>query len=432
MSNKYKMSFLLGVAIAGFAVPAAAQDAGDAYVRVAAARTKLVDKGTIKVDGVVDPTAGYVTRETFHGVVSGGYYVIDHVAIDGSISTPATTDNTPAGSLAGVPNLGDDEFMVATIGASVHPFKGKFSPYVGGGMQFQFTTQERDGLGVGLNVPNSHGPYINAGVDYKVSNTWGVFADVRKAWYHTNATGLLPHDASYTTFSAVDAIAELDPLTIQVGLTAHFGKNDDTDIADFLSGPKKFGVKVGMSTLELRDHAEMVVGGVPLVNEGISTREHQTPSVQLSYFFNENIAFNATLGFPPKIDIFAAGRIGGLPKLGEVRYGPTAFTMQYHPTVSGRFRPYVGAGISYMIVFDEKDGAFENLNVKNDLSLAFEVGTDILLGKDWGLFLDVKKAFLRPGVTGTFDDGDPLTNDDVVTKTKLDPWVFSAGLSFKL
>jgi hypothetical protein len=42
--------------------PAFAQQAGDIVVRVAAARTKLVDEGTIKVNGVVEPDAGYRTR----------------------------------------------------------------------------------------------------------------------------------------------------------------------------------------------------------------------------------------------------------------------------------------------------------------------------------------------------------------------------------
>lgn len=77
-----------------------------------------------------------------------------------------------------------------------------------------------------------------------------------------------------------------------------------------------------------------------------------------------------------------------------------------------------------MIVFGTDDGAFEDLKVENDLSSAFEVGTDIMVGRDWGFFLDVKKAFLRPRATGTFQ-GAPV---DVAVK--LDPWVFSGGVRF--
>jgi len=134
---------------------------------------------------------------------------------------------------------------------------------------------------------------------------------------------------------------------------------------------------------------------------------------------------NATLGIPPSIDIFGGGSIGALPKLGRVTYGPTALTLQYHPIRHGRIRPYVGAGISYMIVFDTEDGAFQNLEVENDLAPAFEGGVDFMITPRFGLFVDVKKAFLRPTSTGTFN------GMAVVGETRLDPWAFSGGAVFR-
>lgn len=251
MSMNFKKSLIAGVALFAVAAPAMAQDAGDVFVRVGGARTKLVDKGDVYTNGVLDPAAGYKTRETYHGVVTAGYYPVDMLAIEASVSTPATTDNLPAGSLAGTPNLGDDEFVVGTIGASLHPIKGPFSPYVGGGFQYQMTTQERDGLGVGLNVPNSHGPYVNAGFDYKFSPKWGLFVDVRKAWYHTYATGKLPLDATYTTFADVYAKAVLNPVTISAGISAHFGKNaDGGEAIDYSQDNSKWIIKAGLSSLD--------------------------------------------------------------------------------------------------------------------------------------------------------------------------------------
>jgi outer membrane protein len=146
--------------------------------------------------------------------------------------------------------------------------------------------------------------------------------------------------------------------------------------------------------------------------------------VQIGYFIVPHIAINATLGLPPKIDIFGGGTIGALPKLGRVTYGPTALTLQYHPLRHGRIRPYIGAGLSYMIVFGTEDGAFKDLKVGNDLAPAFEVGSDFMIGRNWGMFLDVKKALLRPRSTGTFN------GMAVEGKTRLDPWAFSGGVSF--
>ena len=54
---KYRVVMLAGMGLAGLiaSAPALAQDRGEAFIRVGAARTKLVDKGTIKTNGVVDP-----------------------------------------------------------------------------------------------------------------------------------------------------------------------------------------------------------------------------------------------------------------------------------------------------------------------------------------------------------------------------------------
>jgi outer membrane protein len=144
----------------------------------------------------------------------------------------------------------------------------------------------------------------------------------------------------------------------------------------------------------------------------------------LSYMITPTVAVNATLGLPPTINVFGAGSIGALPRLGRVTYGPTALTLQYHPIRSGWIRPYVGAGLSYMIVFGTKDGAFENLKVDNDLGWALEAGSDFMVNPNTGIIDDEKKAGLRPGATGTFA-GAP-----VVGKTRLDPWAFSGGVVF--
>ena len=414
-----------GLAALLSAAPASAQEAGDSFARVAASRTKLVDHGNIRINGTLDPNADYETRQSFHGTVTGGYYVVDRVALEASVSTPATTNNVPAGSLAGIMNLGDDEFTMVTLGASLHPFKGPISPYVGGGLQLHFTTQERDALAMGLNVPNAHGPYVQAGVDVKLSQRWGVFADVRKAFYHTNSTGVLPLDATYTNLAGVDARAELDPLTIQLGLTAHFGSADRSSSSEPIgTDTTKWTIRGGLTSLTLADKVALNVGGAPYAGAGLSTFEHQTPSVQIGRFLTPNIAINATVGFPPTIDIYGAGSLGPLPKLGEITYGPTVLTLQYHPTRSGRVRPYVGVGASYLIVFNTKDGAFQDLKVHNDLGPAFEAGTDIMINNRWGIFADVKKALLRPTAYGSY------AGMAVVGKTRLDPWAFSGGAAF--
>ena len=409
---------------AAMATPAMAQEAGEVNVAASVARTKLIDKGEVFTNGVQDPEAAYETREAYHSVVTVEYFPVDKISLVGSISTPLTTNNIPAGSLAGLPNLGDDEFVMATAGAAFYPVKGAIRPYVGGGIAFQITTQERDGLAVDLDIPNAHGPYVNAGIKASVNRNFDVFFDARKAWYSTAATGLLPLDETYTSFADVLANAELDPFTLQLGLNTRFGHSGEDTAAP---APRQAGdivLKGGITNLRLRDEVDLSVGGAPFANAGLSTFEHQTVSVQAGYFLTDALALNATLGFPPKISVYGAGSIGALPMLGKVRYGPTVFTLQYHFPTSGRVRPYVGAGAAYMIVFGTNDGAFENLEIENDLSPALEAGVDFAVSAKTGMFVEVKKAFLRPTATGNF------LGADVIGDTKLDPLAVTAGVSF--
>lgn len=420
----------LALPIAALAItataPAAAQEAGEVSVQASLARTKLVDKGEIFVNGVQDRNAGYATREAYHSIIGVSWFPFDHVALDATLSTPATTNNIPAGSLAGTPNLGDDEFVLGTLGASVHPFRGRVRPYVGAGWAFQFTTQERDALARDLKIASTSGPYVNAGLKLGIAERLDVFADVRKAWYTTEASGRLPLDATYTSFADVEANAQLDPLTLQLGIATRFAAAGDSGPETPPRAAGDLVVKLGLTNLVLADKIDLTVGGAPFPGAGLSTFEHQTVSVQFAYFFTDFLAANATLGFPPTISIYGAGTIGALPRLGKATYGPTAFTLQWHPVTSGNVRPYLGIGGSYMITFDTEDGAFGDLEVENDLGFAFEAGIDFPFDDRLSLFLDAKKALLRPKATGTFM-GAP-----VVGETRLDPWALTAGVSFKL
>lgn len=425
MKNAFCKTIAILLAGTVVAVPAYAQDSDGGYVRVGVNRTKLIDKGDVTIAGTLDPQAGYSTNATEGVTLTAGAFVAGPVALEASITSPVTTYNLPAGSLAGAPNLGDDEFVVVTAGATVHPMKGKaFSPYAGGGLMMQFTTEERDRNAIGLNISNSHGPYIQGGFSYDLGDGLGFYFDAKKAWYHANATGLLPISA--TQALPVDAKAELDPFVLQAGLQVRFGTPESKN-RTAAEHPGRFTMRVGMSQLNLADKFDLSVGGALIENATYATYEHHTPSVQFNYKLTDSIAANATLGFPPTVDVYGSGVIGPITptKLARVTYGPTAFTLQYAPFKKGVFRPYVGAGVSYMIIFDTDDGLMEDVKAKNDLGPAFEVGSDFMFSDRFGLFIDLKKAMLRTTVTGTFG-GAPAE-----AKAKLDPVVVSGGFTAK-
>ena len=183
-------------------------------------------------------------------------------------------------------------------------------------------------------------------------------------------------------------------------------------------------VRGGVTRLKLADKIQLNFAGAPVPGADIHTPPHYTPTVQVGRYFTDHLAIALTVGLPPHISIYGRGALQPFGKLAETTYGPAVLTVQYHPVKKGPVRPYVGVGASYMIIFSTQDAAFQNVSIKNDLAPALEGGTDVMLNRRFGIFFDVKKAFLRTTANGTFG-GAP-----VVGKVKLDPWALTAGVAF--
>ncbi|MFB2550360.1 OmpW/AlkL family protein [Ensifer soli] len=188
---------------------------------------------------------------------------------------------------------------------------------------------------------------------------------------------------------------------------------------------KRWFLKSGPAVLILNEGAEVKAGGAKVPGGTISIDNHYTAAFELGYFLTDNIAVSFTGGFPPTVDINGAGTLSPTGKLGAVTYGPTALTAQYHFDEIGRFRPYIGGGPMFMFVFDNKDGALNKLKVDPAIGATVQAGVDMKITDDWGLFVDVKKAYLRTDSSGSLG-GAPVKAD-----VRLDPLVISAGVSLK-
>lgn len=149
------------------------------------------------------------------------------------------------------------------------------------------------------------------------------------------------------------------------------------------------------------------------------------PTLDITYYFTPNIAAELILGVTPH-DARGAGALAGVGKLGSVWLLPPTLTLQYHFTGLGAFKPYVGAGVNYTVFFSEKDNALTRFRVKDSFGVALQVGFDYMLNANWGLNVDVKKLFLRPTATGLLGGVTP-----VKAKLDLDPWLISAGVTYK-
>jgi len=206
------------LAAIGVTAPAAAQQKPEAngFLRVGVARLRLADKGGIFINGTLAQGAGYRTPVKWVPAAEAGYFVLRSLSLQVGATAPTSTSNTPAGTLAGTPNLGNDRFSIFTATATFHPLRGgPVSPYVGGGVALQKVWSTRDGLAQNLRVHDATGPVLHAGLDVRLADRFGLFLDAKKAFYTADASADLGP-------AHVTAAAKLDPLLLQAGAIIRF------------------------------------------------------------------------------------------------------------------------------------------------------------------------------------------------------------------
>jgi len=183
-------------------------------------------------------------------------------------------------------------------------------------------------------------------------------------------------------------------------------------------------VRVGVAYLDVSDKIDLKVAGTPIPGAALKFEPVYTPMIEIGRPFAEDWSVVATVGFPPHIGIRGAATIAAYGKLEDTTFGPSALTVQYQP-FHGIVRPYIGAGMSYLIIFSTHDAVLKNTSLSNDLAPAFELGSDFHLSENYGFFTEVKKAFLDSHAGGT------LAGFQVTGKADISPWVFSAGATVR-
>ncbi len=173
------------------------------------------------------------------------------------------------------------------------------------------------------------------------------------------------------------------------------------------------------------------LGTVTLNN--VAIRPTYTLGLEAGYFVTPNWAIAFSAGVPPRIvikaTVFTATTALGTNLLGSARFGPLALLLQYHLTQFGALQPYFGAGGAYVTMFaNTSDGILSNFSIDPTFCFVLQGGADYMLTQNWGVFVDAKKAiYLNPNFQGNLLN----TNVHIKTLGKIDPWIASAGITFK-
>ena len=143
------------------------------------------------------------------------------------------------------------------------------------------------------------------------------------------------------------------------------------------------------------------------------------PEIDFSYFITPQWAVELVLTYPQKQTIRAGGT-----EIGTLKHLPPTLTAQYHFTLLGAFKPYVGAGLNYtrfsnVSFIPAVQTALQPSLSKNSVGFAVQAGFDYEFLKNTYFNVDVKKVQIRTDVrsagtkVGTF---------------KVDPWLIGVGI----
>ena len=143
-----------------------------------------------------------------------------------------------------------------------------------------------------------------------------------------------------------------------------------------------------------------------------------TPELDFTYFFSDHIAAELILA-TSKHDMSTNTGID----LGDTWVLPPTLTLQYHFNPEGKWRPYAGAGLGYIIYYNEDPGSVSSVKYDDGISYALQTGLDYAIDDHWALNVDVKKLYHNTEVN--------IAGGAIIADVDLDPWVFGVGVAYR-
>lgn len=170
--------------------------------------------------------------------------------------------------------------------------------------------------------------------------------------------------------------------------------------------------------------------GLP-VNTQTKANDNIVPTIAVEYFISDSFSVE-TICCVTQHDVDAISGLPGAELVSNARLIPATVTAKLHFDL-GNAKPYVGAGPAYFLWIEDKPGAatiplgVTDTDLSDEFGIALQAGIDIPISdQGFGINLDAKRYFID--TTARWYAGDTLA---IETKHKLDPWVVSAGVSYR-
>jgi len=177
------------------------------------------------------------------------------------------------------------------------------------------------------------------------------------------------------------------------------------------------------------DAAGLVANG--LVTQ-TSASDNVVPTVAIEYFATPNVSVETICCVSGHHVTATGGTLAGTVLVDNAQVIPATFTLKYHLSGLGAFRPYIGAGPSLFLWINDRPSApvqgvgVTRTKLSSEVGAALQAGVDVPVGHGYSLSLDAKRYFMK--TTAHFDSASADVED---VRVNLNPWVLSAGVAYR-
>ncbi|EJL90780.1 outer membrane protein W [Herbaspirillum sp. CF444] len=212
-------------------------------------------------------------------------------------------------------------------------------------------------------------------------------------------------------------------------------------------------VNLGWFHLAPQDSSEQlrVVSPTPttIAGSGASVSNADTLGIAFTHFFTDNFALTTDVGIPPTFKLTGTGTISSVGEVGNAKqWSPAIVAKWYFGDGNSKFRPFVGAGVSYVWYSDVKlsdqfqaalssrftGGLSSSAKSTADLSSSwapvFNVGATYNFDKNWSMGFSVAYIPLKTNadITTTLPTGTQVKS---ATSLTLNPIVTFLSVGYK-
>lgn len=133
------------------------------------------------------------------------------------------------------------------------------------------------------------------------------------------------------------------------------------------------------------------------------------PTITAEYFIRDNLGIELLAATPFEHDV----NIDGVGFAGSIKHLPPTLSLNYHFPTQSAWKPYVGAGITYVTFFDETS-PLGTLELDDSFGVSVQAGIDYEISS---------KAALRANIRWMDIDSDVQLNGANIGTAEVDPVV---------